>query len=658
MARPKTSAGELGREVIEGWNEAMPAPATAAARTQSQSGGHSNHDGAGELSLSALRSPTAPTPASSITSPAAELALLRRENEALRVMLRSLRPEHVAISSDAYTVLNHTVKRVKLTRSMSMGTAAILDAAPTSRRSDLVENMVTLFGHRHGSEEYVKTSSFASDLIRLCRQAAKQFSTEDRLLQLASPCYIFGDIHGNMPDLHFFSENLWSFGVELTAGNFLFLGDYVDRGQQGLEVVAYLFALKLMCPQKVWLLRGNHELRKVNGWEDWYKSGSFVAQCKARFGEELGLKVWNEVNAAFDCLPLAAVVDDKIFCSHGGIPRPLTPETAAAVSASLAATQEFDDTEELEIVGSAGAGTGASAASALSGSSARSTPRRRGRRGDGAPHTPVSNPRFDGDGSGVTPASTLGSSFVSAAGSPGYRTPAAARAAASKRHRDGRLDAIRAVPCPCPLVSPGFSSAQESTEVQDGRSGKLGDGVAPGLPEGPREAVNRVALDMLWADPATNEMEDEYTGGLREDGFGPGLRGGDTVCYGTRAIDAFLEGNDLDLIVRAHQATAAGIGLCKNARVITVFSTSKDHGCGDGATCGCLLVEGGRVLPITRSPSYRPPRAHSSSSGGHGHAHHSSRGSPSRSRRSGAQRRLDVDGSHGAERPPRSRHVV
>lgn len=70
--------------------------------------------------------------------------------------------------------------------------------------------------------------------------------------------------------------------------------------------------IQILCPRKVFMLRGNHELRRVNGWEAWYKEGSFIAQCKKRFGVELGSAVWEEVNAAFDCLPFAAVVDDRV----------------------------------------------------------------------------------------------------------------------------------------------------------------------------------------------------------------------------------------------------------------------------------------------------------------------------------------------------------
>jgi len=90
------------------------------------------------------------------------------------------------------------------------------------------------------------------------------FSSEPRLLKLKSPVYVFGDFHGNMADLIAFSKLLWPLGMHLTPGSFLFLGDYVDRGQYSIEVLSYLFAQKIMLPDKVFLLRGNHELRAVN----------------------------------------------------------------------------------------------------------------------------------------------------------------------------------------------------------------------------------------------------------------------------------------------------------------------------------------------------------------------------------------------------------
>ena len=90
------------------------------------------------------------------------------------------------------------------------------------------------------------------------------FSSEPRILKLKSPVYVFGDFHGNMADLIAFSKLLWPLGMHLTPGSFLFLGDYVDRGQYSIEVLSYLFAQKIMLPDKVFLLRGNHELRAVN----------------------------------------------------------------------------------------------------------------------------------------------------------------------------------------------------------------------------------------------------------------------------------------------------------------------------------------------------------------------------------------------------------
>ena len=110
------------------------------------------------------------------------------------------------------------------------------------------------------------------------------FSSEPRILKLKSPVYVFGDFHGNIADLIAFAKLMWPLGMHLTPGSFLFLGDYVDRGQYSIEVLSYLFAQKIMLPDKVFLLRGNHELRSVNGWEAHFGNRCFLGQLKARYG--------------------------------------------------------------------------------------------------------------------------------------------------------------------------------------------------------------------------------------------------------------------------------------------------------------------------------------------------------------------------------------
>jgi len=174
-------------------------------------------------------------------------------------------------------------------------------------------------------------------VIAVSRHATRATQTEPRMLEIELPCYVLGDIHGNLADLEFFARTLWPAGADAAAGNFLFLGDFVDRGKDSVAVAAYVMAMKVLHPKKWLAIRGNHETREVNGNVDHYQDGSFLRQCSRLFGEADGNTVWEAVNEYFDVLPLAAIIDDRIFCVHGGIPATLNEP-----GASLAMIEEVE----------------------------------------------------------------------------------------------------------------------------------------------------------------------------------------------------------------------------------------------------------------------------------------------------------------------------
>ncbi|KAI4302619.1 hypothetical protein MLD38_038342 [Melastoma candidum] len=144
-----------------------------------------------------------------------------------------------------------------------------------------------------------------SEIRDLCNAAKEVFLSQPVLLELEAPINICGDIHGQYSDL----LRLFEYGGFPPESNYLFLGDYVDRGKQSVETICLLLAFKIKYPDNFFLLRGNHECASIN------RIYGFYDECKRRFS----VRLWKAFTECFNCLPVAAVVDNKIMCMHGGI---------------------------------------------------------------------------------------------------------------------------------------------------------------------------------------------------------------------------------------------------------------------------------------------------------------------------------------------------
>jgi serine/threonine-protein phosphatase 2A catalytic subunit len=172
----------------------------------------------------------------------------------------------------------------------------------------MAEMTEALAAELKGNIEEVNKCTFLTEsaVISMCRMCTEIFKEESNVVKVKTPVTIVGDIHGQFYDL----LELFRVAGELPHTNYLFLGDYVDRGYFSLECITLLACYKIRYPSRINMIRGNHEARQIT------QVYGFYDECLRKYGNA---DVWRNFMELFDALPLAALTDNNIFCPHAGL---------------------------------------------------------------------------------------------------------------------------------------------------------------------------------------------------------------------------------------------------------------------------------------------------------------------------------------------------
>ncbi|RNF01824.1 serine/threonine-protein phosphatase PP1 beta [Trypanosoma rangeli] len=184
------------------------------------------------------------------------------------------------------------------------------EAAPAVRREKIIEEeeksairqlVMSILQDWQSAQKLLN-----EEIIRtVLRRVRPVLMSQPMLVRVEAPVNVCGDIHGQINDL----VEIFRAGGMPPESRYLFLGDYVDRGKYGTEVITVLLGLKVLHPDKICILRGNHESESI------CRIYGFFDEVKRRFS----VKLFKEFTDVFNCLPIAALIEEIALCMHGGL---------------------------------------------------------------------------------------------------------------------------------------------------------------------------------------------------------------------------------------------------------------------------------------------------------------------------------------------------
>ena len=154
--------------------------------------------------------------------------------------------------------------------------------------------------------------------IKIIYHAVQIFKIEKAALTINSKqdVVVVGDIHGSIESL----LSIFKWTGDPSKTKYIFLGDYVDRGKNSCEVIILLYAYKCLYPNNIYLLRGNHKFKELNS------RYGFKEECNSRIIIKIngkfyntGVQYYERIAKSFEYLPICAILNDDVFCVHGGI---------------------------------------------------------------------------------------------------------------------------------------------------------------------------------------------------------------------------------------------------------------------------------------------------------------------------------------------------